>query len=147
MFKKVFTFISNNDRIKKGEDEMKINRKIKKIFNVYNIAVLACIIIIAVSVYVIFKPETKQISKDSNNAKEKIEIIKSDTKEITEEKARKLAKKQFKKLGENVKENELNVEKIQRKGEYYFYITSEKNTLEIKIDSGKITRINSVAVE
>ena len=47
----------------------------------------------------------------------------------------------------NIKENELDVEKIQRKGEDYYYITSEKNTLEIKIDSGKITRVNSVAVE
>ena len=132
---------------------MKVNKKftkiIKKIFRPYNLAIFGCIIVIFASMFVIFKPDknntSTENSKDSNT---KIEIIKSDEKEITEEKARKLAKKQFKKLGEkNIKENELNVEKIQRKGEDYYYITSEKNTLEIKIDSGKITRVNSVAVE
>ena len=96
--------------------------------------------------FVIFKPDTKNTTTEKSNTK--TEIIKTEEKEITEENARKLAKKQFKKLGEkNIKEKGLNVEKIQRKGEEYYYITSEKNTLEIKIDSGKITRVNSVAVE
>lgn len=131
---------------------MKVNKKvrkvIKKILKPYNLAILGCIILILLSVFIIFKPDNKNTSEDnSKTSNVKTEVVKSDTKNITEEKARKLAKKQFKKLGENVKESELQVEKIQRKGEDYFYITSEKNTLEIKIDSGKITRINSVAVE
>lgn len=131
---------------------MKVNKKlrkvIKKIFKPYNLAISGCIILILISVFVIFKPDNKNTLPDnSKTSNVKTEVIKNDAKDITEEKARKLAKKQFKKLGENVKENELKVEKIQRKGEYYFYITSKKNTLEIKIDSGKITRINSVAVE
>lgn len=132
---------------------MKVNKKfrkiIKKIIRPYNLAIFGCIILISVSMFVIFKPDKNNISTENSKASnKKTEIIKSDEKEITEEKARKLAKKQFKKLGEkNIKENELNVEKIQRKGEDYYYITSEKNTLEIKIDSGKITRVNSVAVE
>lgn len=132
---------------------MKVNKKfrkiIKKIIKPYNLAIFGCIILISVSMFVIFKPDNKNTStENSRTSNTKTEIIKSDGKEITEEKARKLAKKQFKKLGEkNIKENELNVEKIQRKGEDYYYITSEKNTLEIKIDNGKITRVNSVAVE
>lgn len=129
---------------------MKVNKKfrkiIKKIFRPYNLAIFGCIIVILASMFVIFKPDTKNTTTEKSNTK--TEIIKTGEKEITEENARKLAKKQFKKLGEkNIKEKELNVEKIQRKGEEYYYITSEKNTLEIKIDSGKITRVNSVAVE
>lgn len=129
---------------------MKVNKKfrkiIKKIFRPYNLAIFGCIIVILASMFVIFKPDTKNTTTEKYNTK--TEIIKTEEKEITEENARKLAKKQFKKLGEkNIKEKELNVEKIQRKGEEYYYITSEKNTLEIKIDSGKITRVNSVAVE
>ena len=131
---------------------MKVNKKvrkaIKKILKPYNLAILGCIILILLSVFIIFKPDNKNTSADnSKTSNAKTEVVKSDAKDITEEKARKLAKKQFKKLGENIKESELQVEKIQRKGEDYLYITSEKNTLEIKIDSGKITRINSVAVE
>jgi len=129
---------------------MEVNKKfrkiIKKIFRPYNLAIFGCIIVILASMFVIFKPDTKNTTTEKSNTK--TEIIKTEEKEITEENARKLAKKQFKKLGEkNIKEKELNVEKIQRKGEEYYYITSEKNTLEIKIDSGKITRVNSVAVE
>ena len=129
---------------------MNVNKKfrkiIKKIFRPYNLAIFGCIIVILASMFVIFKPDTKNTTTEKSNTK--TEIIKTEEKEITEENARKLAKKQFKKLGEkNIKEKELNVEKIQRKGEEYYYITSEKNTLEIKIDSGKITRVNSVAVE
>lgn len=129
---------------------MKVNKKftkiIKKIFRSYNLAIFGCIIVILASMFVIFKPDTKNTTTEKSNTK--TEIIKTEEKEITEENARKLAKKQFKKLGEkNIKEKDLNVEKIQRKGEEYYYITSEKNTLEIKIDSGKITRVNSVAVE
>lgn len=129
---------------------MKVNKKFrkikKKIFRPYNLAIFGCIIVILASMFVIFKPDTKNTTTEKSNTK--TEIIKTEEKEITEENARKLAKKQFKKLGEkNIKEKELNVEKIQRKGEEYYYITSEKNTLEIKIDSGKITRVNSVAVE
>lgn len=129
---------------------MKVKKKfrkiIKKIFRPYNLAIFGCIIVILASMFVIFKPDTKNTTTEKSNTK--TEIIKTEEKEITEENARKLAKKQFKKLGEkNIKEKGLNVEKIQRKGEEYYYITSEKNTLEIKIDSGKITRVNSVAVE
>ena len=129
---------------------MKVKKKfrkiIKKIFRPYNLAIFGCIIVILASMFVIFKPDTKNTTTEKSNTK--TEIIKTEEKEITEENARKLAKKQFKKLGEkNIKEKELNVEKIQRKGEEYYYITSETNTLAIKIDSGKITRVNSVAVE
>ena len=126
---------------------MKINRKlikkIRKILNIYNIAILGCIILIAVSLCIIFKPN-KVVTPSG------ITVVQTDVKdeeEITEEKARKTAVKQFKKLNEKVKEDDLNVVTIQREGEKYYYITSKQNSLEIKIKGGKVTRINAAPVE
>lgn len=124
---------------------MKINKKIKKICNLYNLAILGCIILILVSLCIIFKPDKKETA---NGGVEVIQSDKKETEEITEKDARQLAKKQFKKIGEkNIKEEELNVTKIQRNGEEYYYISSAENTLEIQIKGGKVTRINSVAVK
>lgn len=116
---------------------MKVNKMIKRIFNLYNMAILGCTVIILISIYIIFKPEKKE---ETNN----IETVQSKNEEITEEEARTIAKKQFKKLGEkNIQKDKLQVKKIQRNGEEYYYISSAENTLEIQIRSGKITRINS----
>lgn len=121
----------------------KAKRTIKRIFNLYNLAILACIIIILGSLYIIFKPE--KVYTPSG-----IEVVQTNLKEgeeISEEQARKAAVKQFKILNENVEEDELNVVKIQRNNEKYYYITSVNNSLEIKIDGGKVTRINAASVE
>ena len=126
--------------------------KIKKIFSLYNIAVAICVIVIIVSLYIILKPEngeifTKQKEKLTVDGVEVIQSNKKETEEISEKEARKIAVKQFKKLNENVKEDSLSVMKIQRKGEEYYYIVSQKNNMEIKIMGGKVTRINSSLVE
>lgn len=121
----------------------KAKRTIKRIFNLYNLAILACIIIILGSLYIIFKPE--KVYTPSG-----IEVVQTNIKDgedITEEQARKTAVKQFEILKEDVKEEELNVVKIQRNNEKYYYITSVNNSLEIKINGGKIIRINSATVE
>lgn len=123
---------------------MKINkRKLKRIFTPYNIAVVLCIIILGVSLYIIFKPET-------NKTPSGLKIINSGIKqdeEITEDKAKEIAIKQFKKLGEKeLNKDKIKTVKIDRNGEEYYYISSLNNTLEIKIHGGKITRINSASV-
>lgn len=121
----------------------KLSKKLKNIFNLYNIAIIACVILIAISVYIIFKPD-KQISKND------VEIIQTDiseTKEISEKEAKKVAQKQFKKIGEKVKLEDLECKKIKREQVEYYYITSAKNSLEITVIGGKIERINSVLVE
>ena len=106
-------------------------------------AIAICIIILAVSLYIIFKPET-------NKTPSGLKIISSGIKqeeEITEEKAKELAIKQFKKLGEKgLSKDKIKTIKIDRDGEEYYYISSLNNTLEIKIHGGKITRINSASV-
>jgi len=135
---------------------MKLKRKLKRIFNLYNVAIFVCIILIGVSVYIIFRPDKTQetssgsVSANANTNSKGVEVVKTNTKEadeISEQDARKAAKKQFKELGEDVKEDELNCIKIERAGEEYYYITSANNTLENKIKGGKIERINSVLVE
>jgi hypothetical protein len=136
-----------------------VGKKLKKIFNLYNLAILICLILIIVSLIVIinpdfsslsniFKKETVSVSEEDTKTVDDVKVVsnKSD-KEISEKEARSLAKKQFKELGEKVKEDDLEVLKIQREGEEYYYISSAENTLEIKISSGDITRINSVKVE
>lgn len=123
---------------------MKIAKKIKRLFNIYNLAILVSIIIILISLYIIFIPNEK-ITTPSGLEVEQSNM--ENEKEITEKQAKKLAVKQFKKLKEDVKEEELNIIKIQRESEEYYYITSVNNSLEVKIKGGKITRINAALVE
>ena len=70
-----------------------------------------------------------------------------DKTKYTEEEAKELAIKQFKKIGEkNLEKDKINIIKIDRNGEEYYYVTSAENTAEIKIKGGQITRINSASV-
>lgn len=129
-----------------------MKEKLKNIVNLYNIAVVICVVVIIVSLCIILKPEdggifAKQKEKLMVDGVEVIQSNKKETEEISEKEARKIAVKQFKKLNENVKEDSLSVTKIQRKGEEYYYIVSQKNNVEIKIMGGKITRVNSSLVE
>lgn len=129
-----------------------MKEKLKNIVNLYNIAVVICVVVIIVSLCIILKPENggifaKQKEKLMVDGVEVIQSNKKETEEISEKEARKIAVKQFKKLNENVKEDSLSVTKIQRKGEEYYYIVSQRNNVEIKIIGGKITRVNSSLVE
>ena len=120
----------------------KFSKKLKKTFDIYNIAIIGCVFLIVLSVYIIVKPD----KKTSENG---IEIIQTDIKkseEISEKEAKKVAQKQFKKLGEKVKLEDLECRKIRRNQEEYYYITSADNSLEITVIGGKIERINSVLV-
>lgn len=122
-----------------------VSKKIKRFLDPYNVAIIICIIIIAVSLYIIFKPNNSENLTPSG-----IEVVQSNAKEgeeISEQQALEIAVKQFKILNEEVKEENLNIIKIQRNNEKYYYITSANNSLEIKIDSGKVTRINAAPVE
>lgn len=128
---------------------MKVNRKaakiLKKIFNLYNLAMILCIIVILFSLYIIIKPHIKfsSISKEQTKIQED-----EGKKEISEDKARKIAQKKFKELGEKkVNKDSLKVTLIQRDSELYYYVCSLDNTVEISQKTGKIIRINSANVE
>ena len=117
-----------------------MKNKLKKIFSLYNLAILLCVVTIIGSLIILFEPDFGKIAESIG--------ITSEEKEISEKDARKLAKKQFKELGEKKLDvDDLKVQKIARQGEEYYYIKSEVNTLEIQIKTGKITRVNSKLVE
>lgn len=120
-----------------------LKKKLKRALTPYHIATTICLIVLITSLCIILKPETKKTPSG-------ITVVSSKTKEneeITEEEAKELAIKQFKKIGEkNLEKNKINIIKIDRNGEEYYYVTSAENTAEIKIKGGQITRINSASV-
>ena len=94
--------------------------------------------------------QTKPTANNQVNQKEDVKVVENgnSANEISEQEARKLAVKQFKELDEKwIKEKDLEVLEFSRANEYYYYISSKENTIEIKKDGGKITRINSVPVQ
>lgn len=129
-------------------EKKKLKRKLRRVINLYNIAILACIVVIAVSLYIlIIKPRISSKKIVTPSGIEVAQISVKENEEITENQAKKLAVKQFKKLKENVKESDLKVTKIQRQGVEFYYVVSAENSVEIKILGGKITRINTAPVE
>ena len=120
-----------------------LKRKLKRALTPYHIATTICLIVLITSLCIILKPETKKTPSG-------ITVVSSKTKEneeITEEEAKELAIKQFKKIGQkNLEKDKINIIKIDRNGEEYYYVTSAENTAEIKIKGGQITRINSASV-
>lgn len=94
--------------------------------------------------------QVKPTTNSEVNKKDDVKVVQSgnSANEITEQEARKLAKEQFKELNEKwINEKDLEVLEFSRANEYYYYISSKENTIEIKKDGGKITRINSVPVQ
>lgn len=121
--------------IKKIKQEQK-----RKIITISAISVTGIIIITLVTIFAV------NIGKKISNGS--ISAVFSIDKEITEEKAVDKALKRFEKMGEeNLTKENLEVLKILRSGEYYYYISSPDNSLEIRISDGKIVRENSVLVE
>ncbi len=134
----------------------------KKKFKWHKLVIIICLALIIVSLYFIFKYKDKLNFKnifggsnissinDKNNTVDGVEIVPNDNKEnkeISEEDAKNIAIRQFANLGEGANPNKLNVIRLQRNGEEFFYVSSPKNTVEIRISDGKITKINSVVVE
>ena len=149
--------------------------KLKSIFSLRNIAIAICIlVIIIVVVILIFEPDFNKNAEqqatiastsqnDSNipqnnqepeeqNASEDNKdhnVVQNNNsgKKISEEDAKKLALRQFNELGEkDLNESELKIKTIKRSGELYYHVASQNNTIEIKIETGEITRINTKEV-
>lgn len=180
---------------------MKMGKKRRKIFNLYNFVVVLCLIVIAGSLYIVLnrdkdvagdlkekvlgftdsiKETVSNIFGGSNDAKpaesnakgnkntnksnlnttsseletdtviddnKKTSGVKTAGNEITEEEAKKKAIAKFKELGEeDILLENLSIKGILRGGEKHFEISTEKNSLEIKITTGEITRVNNIPV-
>lgn len=148
--------------------------KSRSLISTHNLLIILCLILIAVSVHMLFSEEDEEMivgqAKEQTQAQNQsqtenqtktttdVKVSKEDAvkvvqngntgNQITEQEARKLAKKQFKELNEKwINEKDLEVLEFSRANEYYYYISSKENTIEIKKDGGKITRINSVPVQ
>lgn len=129
-------------------EKKSVKRKLKKVFNLYNMAILACVAIIVCSLYIlVIQPRIQSKKIVTPSGIEVAQISVKENEEITEKQARKLAAKQFKTLKEDVKESDLKVSKIQRQGVEFYYVVSSENSVEIQILGGKITRINTAPVE
>ena len=124
---------------------VKENKIVKALLKPYSIVIIVCAIILIASIIIFVKEDNVKVTEEG------IEIIQSnlsEDEEITEEQAIKQAKKQFDKLGEkDLKEEQIEINKIRREDIQFYYITSPENSLEIKIKGGEITRINSVLLE
>lgn len=122
--------------------------------NLYNFAIIICVILIIISAIIIINPDWNaignKIKEIGSSVQEKIiskkEENNKNTKQISENEARQKAAAKFKELGEETKEESLQVITLERNKELYYYITSKDNTMEVKMDTGKITRLNSVVV-
>ena len=148
--------------------------KSRSLISTHNLLIILCLILIAVSVHMLFSEEdeemivgqakeqtqaqnqsqtenqTKPTANNQVTQKEDVKVVQNgnSANEISEQEARKLAVKQFKELDEKwINEKDLEVLEFSRANEYYYYISSKENTIEIKKDGGKITRINSVPVQ
>lgn len=140
-------------------------KRFKKKSNSHKFAIIICLAIIIGALCFIFKDNLINIKDNLINIFNKnditatdndkktvdgVEIVPNDNKEsmeISEEEAKDIAIRQFANLGEGANPNKLNVIRLQRNGEEFFYVASPKNTVEIRISDGKITKINSVIVE
>lgn len=131
--------------------KLKIKRKLRRIFNLYNLLILICVIVTAVSIFYFVNPDFTSWFGTKYKEVDGVKIIQTGMKDddvMDEGQAKRVGVKQFKELGEkDIKESDLHIEKIQRKGVEYYYIKSSKNTMEIRIKGGVVSRINSVVVE
>lgn len=126
------------------------NERISKIRKLNNrrrnvkIAICAIVLgIIGVTAFFTLKDNFKPKSDESSQTSE----IHNKNDDEQKEKALKVARKKFEELGEKVNEKDLEILKIERKGEFYYYISSKENTVEVRISDNKITRVNSVVVD
>lgn len=129
------------------EENEKANkiRKIKSRRRNIRIIVISIIAlgIIGVAIFVGVKNNIN-IKGDGND---KTTEIRKDDEDKQKKKAINVAIKKFEELGEKVNKDNLEVLKIERKGEFYYYISSKENTVEVRISDNKITRVNSVVVD
>ena len=121
--------------------------KIRKLNNRRrNVKIAICVIvlgIIGVTAFFTLKDNFKPKSDESSQTSE----IRNKNDGEQKKKALKVARKKFEELGEKVNEKDLEILKIERKGEFYYYISSKENTVEVRISDNKITRVNSVVVD
>ena len=130
--------------MKEGNERISKIRKLNNRRRNVKIAICAIVLgIIGVTAFFTLKDNFKPKSGESSQTSE----IRNKNDDEQKKKALKVARKKFEELGEKVNEKDLEILKIERKGEFYYYISSKENTVEVRISDNKITRVNSVVVD
>ena len=130
--------------MKEGNERISKIRKLNNRRRNVKIAICAIVLgIIGVTAFFTLKDNFKPKSDESSQTSE----IRNKNDDEQKKKALKVARKKFEELGEKVNEKDLEILKIERKGEFYYYISSKENTVEVRISDNKITRVNSVIVD
>ncbi len=130
--------------MKEGNERISKIRKLNNRRRNVKIAICAIVLgIIGVTAFFTLKDNFKPKSDESSQTSE----IRNKNDDEQKKKALKVARKKFEELGEKVNEKDLEILKIERKGEFYYYISSKENTVEVRISDNKITRVNSVVVD
>ena len=131
----------------------KIAKETKKMQNLetknkeQKVSVITFLIILLIA-FVVWIATIYILDKTKNVFDGKIVSLVNLKEKTPEEKVVETAIKRFKELGETgLKQEDLEVLKILRKGDYYYYISSPNNSLEIRISDGKIVRENSILEE
>ena len=124
-------------------------RKTLKKIILRNVAIVVCVIIVAISLYILVRPNENDNTISDIKSRvcswfSWVNNVKS--KEISEKDARKRAVEEFEKLGEKVEADSLQVFDLERDEQMNFYIKSEENTMEIRKSDGKIVRLNAKIV-
>lgn len=118
---------------------MKISKKkIKK-----NIPIIIIVAIILIALIIIIIPKN---DKDTVDGIKIVQIEKEEALDTTKQQAIEATIEQFKRLGEEVSQQDLIIDIIERNGESYYLIKSPQNSIQIQINTGKIVRINSVSI-
>ena len=130
--------------MKEGNERISKIRKLNNRRRNVKIAICAIVLgIIGVTAFFTLKDNFKPKSDESSQTSE----IRNKNDDEQKKKALKVARKKFEELGEKVNEKDLEILKIERKGEFYYYISSKENTVEVRISDNKITRVNSIVVD
>lgn len=170
-------------------------KKHRRVFNLYNLAILICLATIIGAVIILFEQDSTMIPEawknwyreakisvsakfeewttnkeekpkeenkindnynNTNNLYNNIDINSTTNEppdvsgqgEETEIAAKRKALIRFNELGETgITIDDLEFMKIKRQSEDYYYIASPSNSLEIKVSTGNITRVNSIPVD
>lgn len=124
------------------------NKKKKKMY--FTAGFIVAILLIVLALLIAFDPIQNSVSKKGKTkTQEKIEIVeiqKPRNQDTTRQQAIEATIEQFKRLGEEVSEQNLQIKTIMKDDKQYYQIKSPQNTIWIDIKSGEIVRINSVSL-
>lgn len=128
---------------------MKVSKKEKKSLIFFTVLTIVILLIVAALIIALGPIHLPFGKKEETKKQEKVEIVvihKEEGKDTTRGQAVEATVEQFRRLGEEVTEQDLQIRTIMREERNYYYIKSPQNSIMIDIKSGEIVRVNSVSL-